>query len=71
VAGLDEARALMRAYPAGSDVAVHYDPARHERSRLVTQLNWHHAVLPVFAVVLLVFAALVRTMGRARGRARA
>jgi hypothetical protein len=71
VAGLDEARALMRAYPAGSDVTVHYDPARHERSLLVTQLNWHHAVLPVFAVVFLVLAALARTMGRARGRARA
>jgi hypothetical protein len=71
VAGLDETRALMRAYPAGSEVPVHFDPSSHERSLLVTQLNWHHAVLPVFAVVFLLLAALAKAMGRARVRARA
>ena len=69
VAGLDETRALMRAYPAGSDVQVHYDPSSHERSLLVTQLNWHHAVLPAFALVFLLLAAMTRAMGRARARA--
>jgi hypothetical protein len=71
VARLDEARALMRAYPAGSEVQVHYDPSHRERSLLVTQLNWHHAVLPAFAMVFLLLAAMARAMGRARGRARA
>jgi hypothetical protein len=69
VAGLDEARALMRAYPAGSDVPVHYDPGRPERSLLVTQLNWHHAVLPAFSAVFLLLATLANAMERARARA--
>lgn len=68
VAGLDEARALMRTYPAGNDVPVHYDPSRPERSLLVTQLNWHHAVLPAFALVFFLLAGMARAVGRARGR---
>lgn len=70
-AGRDETRALAASHRVGQAVTVHYDPSNPSRSAIVTDLNWHYAVLPAIAVIFLLLAALAKAATRSSsGRAR-
>lgn len=52
--------ALSKSHPVGQAVEVHYDPANPQRSVIETGITWHHFMLPLYAVVVLLFAALAK-----------
>jgi hypothetical protein len=56
----DQSFALSKAHPEGQAIEVHYDPANPERSVIETGITWHHFMLPLYAVVVLLLAALAK-----------
>ncbi len=56
----DESFAFSKSHLVGQTAEVHYDPANPERSVIQPGITWHHFMLPVYAVVVLLFAALAK-----------
>jgi hypothetical protein len=64
----DRSLSLSNSHPAGQTVAIHYDPANPAHSVIETGITWHHFMLPLYAVVVLLFAALAGAVAKARSK---
>ncbi|MEP6885259.1 MAG: DUF3592 domain-containing protein [Gammaproteobacteria bacterium] len=62
----DESFALSKSHPVGQRITVHYDAANPQRSAIETGITWHHFMLPLYAVVVLLLAALAKGAADAR-----
>jgi hypothetical protein len=54
----DRSLALSKSHPTGQAIEVHYDPANPERSVIETGLTWHHFMLPLYAIIVLLPGAM-------------
>jgi len=64
----DQSFALSKSHPVGQAVEVHYDPANPQRSVIETGITWHHFMLPLYGVVVLLLAALAKGVANALSR---
>ena len=62
----DESFAVLKSHSGAQAVEVHYDPANPQRSVIETGITWHHFMLPLYAVIVLLFAALAQGVADAR-----
>ncbi|MDB6082745.1 MAG: hypothetical protein JWN43_626 [Gammaproteobacteria bacterium] len=63
----DHSFELSKSHPVGQPVEVHYDPTDPEHSVIETGVTWHHFMLPLYAVVVFLLAALAKGVADALG----
>ncbi len=62
----DESFAVSRSHSVGQAVVVHYQRDNPERSVIETGITWHHFMLPLYSVIVLLLAALANGVADAR-----